>query len=466
MANNSTDFQVKLSEALQIRRDWLEKSELPKLKEEFRIFHNAYYSLYKLLISRGLIPEDPYKDEVKIGEIEVPETGPFSEAERMEQLSIRLASYDNQLDFLVNFYQFSLEYLGLDKIKRILGLVKYVDWTNLSYDSPQANTRAMLDLVSQAKIGADPLSISIINESLGNLNRATGTILGYLKKVTEYDREAFKLLLRTKVTAGMSLNEVVQLPQIKKKFAQAMPGKPFYPDLAEELIKEDYSKDGPALREKILKQFEVPDAKQKTVKPAVSFKSILIEGLFAIGSVSTILGEIGPKIDENEQVLENQQRGFWSKLKRLLNQMLNREEEDAIYDIEYMDTVRGVPVRERVNVRQLRAEMDRKARILQGLSARSNVSLAKLEAIDEDQLIIHLERNIRDTQSLHKTLSALDDYFKAATNKEEREKIKGIKPELATMKNAIVKANQKRYEYNAQKEEEEQLKRLGIGTTE
>jgi hypothetical protein len=34
------------------------------------------------------------------------------------------------------------------------------------------------------------------------------------------------------------------------------------------------------------------------------------------------------------------------------------------------------------------------------------------------------------------------------------------------MKNSIVKANQLRYEYNAQKEEEEQMKRLGINPAE
>jgi hypothetical protein len=30
------------------------------------------------------------------------------------------------------------------------------------------------------------------------------------------------------------------------------------------------------------------------------------------------------------------------------------------------------------------------------------------------------------------------------------------------MKNAVVRANQKRHDYSAQKEEEEQLKRLGV----
>jgi hypothetical protein len=63
---------------------------------------------------------------------------------------------------------------------------------------------------------------------------------------------------------------------------------------------------------------------------------------------------------------------------------------------------------------------------------------------------------------MHKILGALDDFFKLEAGKEDRDKIKGIKPELATMKNAIVKANQRRYEFSAQKEEEEQMKKLGI----
>jgi hypothetical protein len=76
--------------------------------------------------------------------------------------------------------------------------------------------------------------------------------------------------------------------------------------------------------------------------------------------------------------------------------------------------------------------------------------------------IIFLERNIKDLQSIQKTLSALDEFFKAEVKKEDREKIRGIKPELATLKNAVLRANSKRHEYTAQKEEEEQLKRLGV----
>jgi hypothetical protein len=456
------EYHQKVTEALRERQQWLEKSELPKLKEEFRTFQTAFYSLYSLFLKRRIIDEDPYKQDVKVADIEVPETSPFPETEKVAQLSIRLAHYDNQLDFLVNFYQISLEVLTVEKIKRILGLVKYIDWAHFVIDSNiGANTKAVIEMIAQAKQGADPLSINIINEALNNLSRTTGAILGYLKEVADYHREAYKMALREKVTGGMQPAEAAQIVQIKKKFAAAMPGRPFYPDLAEEVIREDYSKDGEKMRELVLKKLEVPNAKPKISKPQVSFKTILIEGLLAIGGVGSILAEIAPKLIENADVLENRRKGFWEKIRNFIQQMMNKEPEPAIYEVEYLDTVKGVKVKEKVNFSALRTTLDHKIRILQNINGRGAV-LSKLESIDEAQLLSILERNIRDVQSLHKTLSALDDFFKAAVDREDRDKVKGIKPELSSMKNAIINANHKRYDYSAQKEEEEQFKRLGI----
>ena len=86
----------------------------------------------------------------------------------------------------------------------------------------------------------------------------------------------------------------------------------------------------------------------------------------------------------------------------------------------------------------------------------------KLSAMTEEQIISYLEKNIRDVQFLHKTLGALDEFFKSNAAAEDRAKIKGIKPELGALKNSIVNANKLRFEYSAQKEEEDQMKRLGI----
>jgi hypothetical protein len=454
------DYQSSLSAALEARQNWLEKTELLKLKEELRTYQSSFSSLYTIYLKKGLINEDPYKQEAKIGELEVPETGPFTEAERTDQLSIRLANFDNQLDFLVNFYQFGVEFLNLDRIKRILGLVRYIDWIHLTPDAQSTNTKAVAEITNQSKIGVDPIALNVIGGSLAHLSRSTAAIMEVLKELTGYHREAYKLEVRTAITGSMTAAEV-NTAAVRKKFAAALPGRPFYQELVEEIIKEDYSPDGPALQQAILNSLKVAGHTPKAAKVKVSFKGILLDGIQVLGSVYTTLNEISVKLDENEVLLANQKKSFWEKVKHLLQQMMNREPEEVIYDVEYMDPTKGMPVKEKVSFHFFRNEMDRKNRILASMGARGGAQ-TKLDAMSEDQLTALLEKNIREVQSLHRTLAALDEFFKAEVSPEDRDKVKGIKPELAAIKNAIVRANQLRHEYSAQKEEEEQMRRLGI----
>ncbi|MCL2373732.1 MAG: hypothetical protein FWC65_00625 [Treponema sp.] len=457
---DTNDYPKMLADALRARADLLEKSELPKLKDELRAYHTGFASLYNLYLKKGLIHEDPYKQEAKIGELEVPSSASFSESEKLEQLTRRLANYDNQLDFLVNFYQFSAEFLTMDRIRRILGLVKYIDWVHLTPDSQSPVTKAVAEMTNQIKTGSDSLTMSVITESLSHLNKSFSPIMGYLKLLADYQREAYKLELRD-VSAGMSQAEMANLSQFKKKFAQAKPGFPFYPDLVDEVTREDFSEEGPALREAVLKKLQPVEPKPKAPKAPVSFKSILLEGIQGLGGTAATFSEILAKMDENQIVLQNQRQGFFEKLKRLVQQMLNKEPEPVIYDVEYLDPVKGIPVREKVNFYSFRSDLERKIRTLSPMASRGSAA-SRLESIQEEQLVGFLERNIREVQSLHKTLGALDDYFKAAVDRADRDKIRGVKPELGSIKNAIVRANSKRHEYSAQKEEEEQLRRLGV----
>jgi hypothetical protein len=459
MAEND-NYPSLLSQALHARADWIEKSEMVKFKEELRTFHASYAVLYNIFLKKGLIHEDPYKQEAKLGEIEVPDTSGFNEAEKIEKLSICLANYDNQLDFLVNFYQFSVEFLNLDRIKRILGLIKFIDWAHLSMDSPYPVTRAVMELAMSAKNGLDSMTMSLFNESLNKISRGTGIIMGYLKILSDYHRESYKFDLRAALTGDMKAGEAT-LANIKKKFNSVMPGRPFYSDLVEELLKEDYSEDGPILREKVLKNLQVAENKPKLEKQQVSFKQFLIEGLQVIGNTSSTLQEIAPKIDENEAAIANRKKSLAQKIRRLIQQIIGKEPDPVVFELKYLDPARGIQVRESVNYMNFRAEMDKRIRVLGSYAARGSVS-QKLAGMSEEQLIQILDRLIRDMQNTHKILGAMDDFFKNEALHGEREKVRGIKPELGAMKNAIIRANHFRHEYNAHKEEEEQMRRLGI----
>ncbi|MDR2135340.1 MAG: hypothetical protein LBO76_01875 [Treponema sp.] len=449
-----------LSQALHARAEWIEKSELAKFKDDLRTFQVSCATLYNIFLKKGLIHEDPYKQEARISELEVPETSAFSEAERVEQISIRLANYDNQLDFLVNFYQFNIEFLTLDRIKRILGLIKFIDWPHLSMDSPFPMTKAVMELTISAKNGLDPMTTSLFNESLSKVSKTTGSIMSRLKILSDYQRESYKFDLRATLTSAMKPGEAT-VGNIKKKFGAAMPGRIFYPELVEEVIKEDYSGDGPALREKVLKNLQVAEAKPKIEKPQVSFKQILLEGLQVVGNTGTTMSEIAPKIDENEEMISRRKKTFWQKLRRLIQQMMGKEPDPVVLSLKYMDNVRGTSVQEKVNYSTFRTELNKRIRVLASYTTRSPAA-QKLAGMSDEQLTQILDRLIRDVQNTHKILGAMDEYFKTEATDMERDKIKGIKPELAAIKNAIIRANQIRHEYNARKEEEEQMKKLGI----
>ena len=459
MAENN-DYKTALAEALKAREEWLERSELPKLKEELRLYHTGFASLYNLYLKKGLIHEDPYKQEAKIGELEVPSAAAFSDAEKLEQLTQRLANFDNQLDFLVNFYQFGPEFLNMDRIKRILGLVKYIDWIHLTPDSQSPMTKAVAEMTNQIKMGSDAITMSLISESLANLNRSFNPIMGYLKLLTEYQREAYKSDFRDVITS-ISESDSANLPLLKKKLNQAKPGMPFYPDLVDEIVKEDFSKDGPQLREIVLKKLQVESDKPKKEDAPVSFKHILIEGIYGLGGTAVTFVEILNKLTENQTVYENKKQSFMQKIKKVIQQMFNKEPDPIIYELEYIDPVKSLPVKEKINYISFRNDLERKIRTLSPMASRGT-SNSRLEAQAEEQLIGFLERNIRELQYIHKILTALDEFFKVSVDKEDRNRIKGIKPELGTIKNAIVRANSKRHEYTAQKEEEEQLRRLGV----
>jgi hypothetical protein len=457
MTADRIEYQKALDEALNARASWLEKTEFPKFKEEFRIFQTAFGVLYKLLIQKKLIHEDPYKQEAKMGEITTPDPI-IPDGDKMEQLTISLSAYDNQLDYLVNFFQFSIDFFTLENIKRILSLIKYIDWARFTSNTQSPTTKALVDTVNTARSTGDPLTVSAIGESLEKLSKGTGAIIAYLREATTFNREAYKLELRQTITETM--NDVT-LDGIRKKFAATMGGRPFYPDLAEELIKEDYSPGGKQLRDEILKRLAVPETKPKTAAATISFKETLLNGLLVAGSISTTLNDIAPRLDENNLVFQDRRQTFFEKLKNIFRQMLHRRPDPVMYDIEYIDSAKGTTVKETINFNVFRAEMDKKARFLMSLSSRGGVT-SRLEAMDEKQLLGMLERSIREAQGLHKILTGLDELFKTEAPRENRDKIRGIKPELASIKNAIIRANQKRHEYSAQLEEKEQLKRLGV----
>jgi hypothetical protein len=459
---SENDFLTQLKGALDARRDWFDRVELPKLKEDVRGFHDAVSSLYALFSKKGFIIDDPYKNETKTGDLRVPPVEPISDANKRDILGRHLSALDNELDFLINFYDFSTSSFTQERLKVIVGLVKYVDWLRLTPDGVNATTQGVSEIVSSIRHGMnDQFTAQTLTDALSTLSSTTKTIINTLKLLSDYNRELYKYNLRVNITSSMSAAEATAL-NIKKKLGGAKNGIPFHAELVDELIKEDYSPDSKSLRETVLQRLSVEMGPAKKIaKAPPSFKLILIEGLNCVGTACATVTEIVEKINENHYLLENQKKGLWTKIKKLFAQISNKEAEPTIYELEHIDPIKSVPVHEKLNFNIFCATLDKKILILNAITQRGS-AVKKLEGMNEDQLIELLQRNLKDVQNFHKTLNELDDYFKNAANKDTRPKIKGIKPELSALKNTITRANEKLQDYNAKKEEAEQFKKLGI----
>jgi hypothetical protein len=250
--------------------------------------------------------------------------------------------------------------------------------------------------------------------------------------------------------------------QLRRKFGEIFDGRPFYPELAAEILKEDFSQDSDALRRAILKELEVKAEPKKEAKQARNYRQIVMEGVRIVASISLQLADADRKLEENSLLLESERDTFWAKMKKAMKALFARSDEAVHYEIDYTDPVTTAQKTENLDFSAFRAELSRKSRLFASLSSRSGSAYQRLEGASEDQAYSFLEKNIEELQLVLRRLASLELFFRSEVKKENRARIHGIKLEIEGLKNTIIKANQKKHEYVAGREELEQMKRLGI----
>ena len=458
-----------LEDRLDARRERLDRSDLPRLKESFKLFQSAFQGIQQVLYKKGIIHDDPYKYDLKISEVTTPPEGPFTESEKIDQISMRASQLDSYLDFLNNYYQFSTEFLTMGRIKRLLGLTRYFNFTQFSETSTSQNTRALAELAGMVKKGTDQLSSGLIAESLGQLDRITRDILAMLKELTAYHRERYKLEVRQLVMPGLGLDQTFvithredALRQVKRKFVEVAGERPFYAELVEELLLEDFSSDGQSLRDAVLKRFEKVEEKKAERSLEKSFKSVILDGARLLSGAGYPLEDALAKLSENSTLLESRNQSMGAKLRRMLKKLFSPESKGIFYEIEYIDPVTSQRRSESLDFGRFIDETGKRARLLSSLIQRTGPTYKRMESMPEDQAYKFLERNVEELQKTLRTLAALDEFFKGEALPEDKGRIRSVKSELTTIKGAVIKANQKKHEYVAQCEEREQMRRLGI----
>lgn len=463
------NFSEQLIAAIDKKTDWFNSRELQNVLEQYRLMHTCEKTLYEFLLKKSLITPDPYKNDKKISDIVPPENSPFTDNERSMIIGMRLSDYDSTLDFLCNYYKFSVSNLQISNIKKLIDLNNAIQWNSFSVNSTNINTRTIATMLFNAKQGADALTVNMINDSVSKAGKAVLAINKSLKALTEFQREVYKGNIRKNVMShpSFSAEKAASSPddekvQIKKLFQATMGKTPYYNELIDEIIDEDHSPDKANLQKALLKKLEVENSSAQDSEEKIDTKSILLVALRVFGAMPGQISQAKEKIIENHEVLESEHNTFFEKLKKALRKAFNIEEKPVFYQISITDQATDTVRHEKIDYQQFIRDLELRSRRYASAGIRKAPLYEKISQQSEEKILEYVNQQILECNKMLKILNGLDEFFKSAPLPQNRSKIKGLKMEITALKNSIVKANQRRSEYTAYIEEEAQLRKLGI----
>ena len=464
-----SDFLSKLETALEQQRESLDNKELIELKETIRLFTSAFEGIYNLLLKKGLISEDPYKYEQKISEITPPSTNPVLDSDKINTISQRLSQYDSQLDFLNSFYQFSADFITMPRIKRLILLINWIKWSNFSEASTETNTKILAEIVGKITQGTDQISVSLVNDSLKRIRELSRKIVTLSKAISQYQKEKYKFDIRSSIIiqldispADMQSKQEDTLLTIKRNFIKIMgKGFPFYAELIKEIFAEEAVTDGEILKSRLIDRLLVKNAR-KEVKKEINYRQLLVNAVRTLSTIAIPLEQAIKKLEFNNALSEERRLSFSDKFRLWIMNLSGKEKNTKIIEIDVFDERLSSSKTVRINLIQYLEDTNKKMRVIRSLSNKVSTTTRKLETASEDAVLNFITKSIEDIYVIINKMDPVNTYFKSEIGREQRNSLKGVKIEVTTIKNVLVKTNQKRHEYISRMEEIEQMKKLGV----
>ena len=461
-------FTNQLQLALMAKQTWFNAERLQSMLEQFRLLHTCVRNLNEVFVKRSLIQPDPYKLETRISDIAAIETSAFTENEDPIILGKRFSDYEMMLDFISTYFRFSVENMGVNRIKTIMELLGAFEWDNLSSNSSKSNTRALASTIQKARVNAPSVTISLINDSVEKCSKCCKVISSYLSELADFQKELYKGNLRKDLFEHPDFDRQkafsspdAEMAEIRRLYVKTTGKKAFYTDLVQEIIAEDQGADRAQLRQKLIEKLEIKITETKKESRTVNPHDLLMSAVFSLGVMGSILGGLYAKLSDNFDLLFLTKKSLFAKFIEALKKALGIKEKPRECTIAVVDQQSGSKSNQHIEVNTLLAQISKLAHIYSGIAAKGN-EYNKINAAKEEDVLIFLNRQIQENQKLFTTINALDEHFKSHVEVLQRPKVKGLKIDLSSYRNAIIAANKKRGEYVSAKEEIEQMQKLGI----
>ena len=462
-------FEAELEERLNQRRQELEERDLPTIKERFRRMQSSFEAVHNVLRKKGLIKEDPYNYEERLSELSIPSDAPYSEAERDTQLSVRMGQYETRLAYVTEYFDFSLDNLDLRNLKLVVKFINYINWRNVSDTASQPTTRGLGEQLGKIKRGSDTLSTNIVTDAQDQLSAASREILSILKRVSAYQRETYKLEVRRKVLTDPSVPSSPPNDQydqaaraVKSVFARHLPGKPFARDLILEIFAENDPVSGATIRQTLLHELSPRKQEQRSSGADNNLLELLIDAIRTLAGVSRPMEESARVLGDNALVLESRKLSFGEMLKQIWARMRGGDEDQRVYTLEFVDPTTNSRKVEDLNFDEFVTGLNRRAKIYNGILARTGPAWTKLQNSDEDRLLQFVTKDTHEVMTIAQRLEALETYFKTEVPREQRSQLRSISTQLSSINETVIRSRKKTRQYVAKVEEREQLRKLGI----
>ncbi len=463
------NFSAQLLQALDAKSTWFDTVALPKVLENYRLHSSCVQNLLSALIKKSIIQADPYKHDKKISNIIIPENTEFSEGERSSVIGLRLSDYDSMLDFLCNYFKFSVSHVDLNRINKLLALNNTFLWDSFTINNPKPNTRGLATLMAQARNGADPLTISLFNDTVSKSARAIAEINATLGELYIFQKEMYKGQVRKNVFEHPGFNkeaayksESAMLEQIKKLLPAVLGKKSYNADLVKEILEEEFGSQKEARRAEVLRKLEVKVERKVKKVQKVDTKEMILDAIHLLGALTPQITAVAEKVVFNHNVLEGQKNSFFDKLKAVFRKAFNLTEPPVIYEVIEVDKNTGNRRKVTINYHDFISNLNRRLRVYNSFSVKNSPGYQRVAGIEESKILDFVQKQSSECNSLFIQLNALDEFFKSACTPSNKSKIKGMKMDLAAMKNTLVNVNQHKAEYCAYIEEQTQMRKLGI----
>lgn len=453
-------FLVKLAKGLEQYKTNLETSAIPKMKQAASVMYSSFKNLYQFSLDKKLLAIDQYSDEVAVKEIKAPSSDPFIDSERQVELNVRIAAYSKQLEYLNTTFSFHLEQFDLNVIKNLSDLISYIDWEHFSENSGKPITRALAVIMGTLKLGGDAMQVKVIKNDLKRLREEAISFKEALQDVTFLRKEQYKGELRKRIAFDGVIDYREDTKDdieknIRLMMKRDMEGVPYYSQLVMQLIEDEQK--APASWEELISK--ITPVEKKTVTTKGLDKSELFQIVQELGKTSLLLNKILKKFDENTVVINRKKRNFFEKIAFALSETFNKNKK-IFYDIEVYNTEHTVKKNVHINYTQFSEELKSNAHKVYLYSTPEN--LKKLADRADEEILILINNSFDVFKRSFRTLAALDEFFKEKAPKQVKNEISGVKVELNGIKMSLTGTQKKRNEYLSQKEEIEQLQKLGI----